>query len=354
MMPRETIPVHDDVLPLVTVAVCTRDRAHHLDRCLTAIQRLTYPQLDVLLIDNAPLTDATKVLVENRFPHVRYRVEPRPGLDWARNRAVVEAGGDIIAFTDDDVVVDPGWVDALVRVFAEDPHIMAVTGLVAPCELETESQILFEKYGGFGKGFKRKSYPLRKEGHLSQWSHLAAGDIGTGANMAFRRSVFGTIGLFDPALDTGTPTGGGGDLEMFFRVVQEGHALVYEPKAVVRHIHRREYRRLKAQIRSWGTAFMAYLTRSAMAYPKARPMIVCFALRWLVGRHLIRPFRHLLAGRYIPPALVWEELRGSISGVYACYQAVRQAKRIEARFGPMASHIPLSRNPIGKTPQETT
>lgn len=335
MMPPEPIQVHDDILPLVTVAVCTRDRAHQLDSCLTAVQRLTYPRLDVLLIDNVPITDAAKVLVENRFPHVRYRVEPRPGLDWARNRAVVEAEGDIIAFTDDDVVVDPGWVDALVRVFAEDPHIMAVTGLVAPYELETEAQILFEKYGGFGKGFKRKSCPLRKEGHLFQWSHLAAGDLGTGANMAFRRSVFDTIGLFDPALDTGTPTGGGGDLEMFFRVVQEGHALVYEPKAVVRHIHRREYHRLKTQIRSWGTAFMAYLTRSAMAYPKARPMIVCFALRWLVGRHLIRPLKQLLAGKSIPLDLVLAELTGSFAGVFAYHKALRRVKEIEAGFGPM-------------------
>ena len=53
-------------------------------------------------------------------------------------------------------------------------------------------------------------------------------------------SCFDRIGAFDPALDVGTPTRGGGDLEMFFRVLKDGYALVYEPRAIVRHRHRRD------------------------------------------------------------------------------------------------------------------
>jgi O-antigen biosynthesis protein len=334
-MSPETIQGFEDALPLVTVAVCTRDRVHHLGRCLTAIERLTYSPLDVLLIDNARRSDDAERLVKKEFPLVRYVVEPRPGLDWARNRAIMEARGDIIAFTDDDVVVDPEWIDAVVRVFAEDAQIMAVTGLVGPYELETEAQVLFEEYGGFEKGFEQKKFAPQKGPNHRKWAHLAAGDLGTGANMAFRKSIFEKIGGFDPALDAGTPTGGGGDLEMFFRVIQEGHILVYEPSAVVRHIHRREYKQLKTQITSWGTAFIAYLMRSAIAYPRARPVIACFALRWLVGRHLIRPLKHITDGRRVPFDLIWGELCGSIIGVGAYHQALRTVKRIEAGFGPM-------------------
>ncbi len=239
--------------PLVTVAVCTRDRTENLRVCLKAIERLTYPCLDTLLIDNAPRTDAAERLLKKEFPGVRYLVEPRPGLDWARNRAMIEARGDIVAFTDDDVVVDPGWIQALVKVFAQDPDVMAATGLVVPYELETEAQILFEGYGVFGKGFERRRVPPRNGTKSHRWSHLAAGDLGTGANMALRRSIFDVIGGFDPALDMGTATGGGGDLEIFFRVVQEGYALVYEPNAIIRHIHRREYNELKTQIRIYQT-----------------------------------------------------------------------------------------------------
>ena len=130
-------------MPLVTVAVCTRDRPNDMKRCLDAIGRLDYPYLDILVIDNAPQTDATQELIETQFPQVRYVREPRPGLDWARNRAILEAKGEIIAYTDDDVVVDPGWVGAIAQVFTVNPNVMALTGLVVPYELETEAQVLF-------------------------------------------------------------------------------------------------------------------------------------------------------------------------------------------------------------------
>ena len=84
----------------------------------------------------------------------RYVREARPGLDWARNRAIAEAAGEMIAFTDDDVEVDPGWIRALVAAFAaRSRRVAAVTGLVVPAELDTEAQVLFERYRGFGRGF---------------------------------------------------------------------------------------------------------------------------------------------------------------------------------------------------------
>jgi len=130
--------------PLVTVVVCTRDRAGDLARCLDALLALDYPNLDLLVVDNAPRTDATQMLVRERYPRVRCVTEPRPGLDWARNRGLLESRGEIIAYTDDDVIVDPHWVSALVRVFEADETVAAVTGLVVPYELETAAQQLFE------------------------------------------------------------------------------------------------------------------------------------------------------------------------------------------------------------------
>ena len=153
-------PVHNrDFLPLVTVAVCTRDRTSSLRLCLDALNLLDYPHLDLLVVDNAPKNDTTERLVRSTYPNVRYVREPRPGLDWARNRAIIEARGEIVAYTDDDCVVDPGWVKALADKFIEEPEIMAITGLVAPYELETEAQILFERRFGFGRGFECRWYP---------------------------------------------------------------------------------------------------------------------------------------------------------------------------------------------------
>src|SRR6266508_3807433 len=213
-------PRYTGTFPTVTVAVCTRERPTDLARCLEALVQLKYPALELLVVDNAPRSEATQQLV-SRYPQVRYVREPRPGLSWARNRAIREAGGQIVAFTDDDVVVDAGWVAALARVFAENAEVMAVTGLVAPYELEAEPQQLFEQYGGFGRGFERQWYRLDPE---DRWQAVRrygwSGMFGTGANMAFRRSVFQRIGPFDPALDVGTVTNGGGDIEMFFRLAR--------------------------------------------------------------------------------------------------------------------------------------
>jgi len=223
-------PCYNGPQPLVTVAVCTRDRASHLAECLDSLRALNYPALDLLLVDNAPSTEATRLLVCNEYPDIRYVLEPRPGLDWARNRALHEARGEMIAYTDDDVIVEPGWIKAMVPVFFDDAEVMAVTGLVVPYELDTEARVLFERRGGFGRGFMQRTYGKERQGGSRvARRHARAFEMGTGANMAFRRDIFTRIGPFDTALDVGTVTEGGGDLEMFFRVLKSvrGTRLTY-------------------------------------------------------------------------------------------------------------------------------
>ena len=193
----------------ITVAVCTRDHPSELSHCLESLSELSYPALDLLVVDNAPSSDAAERLVRANFPNMRYVCEPRPGLNWARNRTIVEAQGEIIAFTDDDVVADTQWISALAATFAKNTEVMAVTGLVVPLELETEAQIFFEEYGGFGCWFERKCYCA--DGEMNEHTtscYAQMVECGTGANMAYRRSVFEQIGLFDPALDVGTVTNG--------------------------------------------------------------------------------------------------------------------------------------------------
>jgi O-antigen biosynthesis protein len=294
--------------------------------------QLDYPALDLLVIDNAPSSPATAHLVRSGYPQVRYVCEPRPGLNWARNRAIAEARGEIIAYTDDDVVVDRGWVRALAGVFVAEAEVMAVTGLVVPLELETEAQCLFEQYGGFGRGFERRWFRLNRDGRGQKMFHLRAGRFGTGANMAYRRSLFERIGGFDPALDVGTVTNGGGDLDMFFRVLQEGHTLVYEPSALVRHRHRREYAQLRVQITDFGVGFYAYLVRNAIAYSRQRFAITCFGLWWLWSRSIRRLLLSLIHPWPFPRDLILAELRGSLIGLCRYQRARRTATAIAQSF----------------------
>ena len=318
---------YDGEWPLVTVAVCTRDRPEDMRRCLDAICQLDYPQLDILVVDNAPKTEATKALVEADYPQVRYVREPRPGLDWARNRAILEAKGEIIAYTDDDVVVDSGWVKAVARTFVENANVMAVTGLVVPYELQTKAQILFEEYGGFGKGFTYKEYFVPPDEILPWWM-AGAGQYGAGANMAYRRAVFEKIGGFDPALDVGTVTNGGGDLEMFFRVVASNHLLVYVPAAVVRHCHRRSYEKLMTQVANNGVGFYSYVACGIVCYPDRFLQFLAIGTYWFVAWHLRRAWISFKHPTKIPTELVWAELKGSFSGLFRYAKARRQVEKI--------------------------
>ena len=325
-------PEYGGELPLVTVAVCTRDHLSDLALCLSAINQLNYPHLEILVVDNAPTSDATERLVQTKYPHFRYVCEPRPGLDWACNRAIREARGESIAYTDDDIIVDSGWVKALAKTFAENPEVMAVTGLVVPDELETEAQNLFELYGGFGKGFDRKWYRVGQGNHVP-WQLLGTGQFGTGANMASRRCLFEEMGEFDPALDVGTVTNGCGDLEMFFRVLKAGHTLVYEPSALVRHRHRREYENLRSQITNNGIGLYAYFVCGARNYPDERLSFLKLGCWWLLYWHLRRLWISFKHPTRLPRDLVVAELKGAFIGLTRYQKARKTAAGIAESFG---------------------
>lgn len=324
---------------VVTVAVCTRNRAPQLAECLDSLTALDYPldQLDLLIVDNAPADSATRDVVA-RYPRLRYVCEPRPGLDWARNRAIRDARGEIVAFTDDDVSVDPAWVRAIATAFAEEGDAMCVTGLVVPDEIDTPAQALFETYGGFGRGFARTVHRVAA-GESAAHGYAGAGRFGTGANMAFRRSFFAMEGLFDPALDVGTPANGGGDLEMFFRVLKTGHALVYEPAAMVRHRHRRDYASLREQLANNGVGFYAYLVRTAQAYPAERFALLRVGAWWMWWWNLRRLAGALLRPRSFPIDLILAELKGSIVGLRRYRAARRRAADVLRDFGPQTGSL---------------
>ena len=257
--------------------------------------------------------------------------EPRPGLDWARNRAILEAKGEIIAYTDDDVAVDPQWAKAIAQAFIESPEVMAVTGLVMPYELETEAQVLFEDYGGFGRGFEPKRYQLAP-GQAFPWQWLGAGQFGTGANMAYRRVVFEEIGYFDPALDVGTPTNGGGDLEMFIRVIQAEYVLMYEPNALIYHRHRREYAQLKRQISFNGSLYALWISL-AMAYPRLWLSCLKEGTWWMFLWNVRRWIIASLHQTRFPKELIEAEFFGAFTGFTSYQKATKQVKKIVEKYG---------------------
>jgi GT2 family glycosyltransferase len=320
----------------VSIAVCTRERVHDLAECLQSILRMldepsaAMHDVEVLVVDNAPAGDATREVVAS-LPGVRYALELRPGLDFARNRALEEAEGEFVAYVDDDATLDAGWLAGLAEALSENPDAAAVTGLVLPRELATRAQVVFERRGGFRRGFEK----LRYEGDHRPGNPVypaGAGIFGAGCNMVVRRDVVRELGSFDEALDTGPPLPGGGDLDIFYRVIRAGFPLVYEPSMLAFHRHRREYRALRRQYWTWGTGFMAFVAKTYDADPSQRPKLRRLIRWWFeyqsreLGRTILR--RHPLT-----PDLVLAELAGGIVGLAGTYRrSVRRVRRLRDQF----------------------
>ncbi len=310
-------------LPPISVIVCTRDRVCSLANCLGALRQLDYPLYEVIVVDNCSEDAAiAQVVAENGFRYVR---EDNPGLDRARNCGIREAHYDLIAFIDDDALATTGWLRGIARGFA-DSEIMAVTGMVLPAELETPAQDDFETYGGMSKGFN--PFTIRRS-ELSNRALFWTSGWGVGANMAFRRSLFQAVGTFDVALDVGTPTNGGGDIEFFYRTVAAGYALRYEPAAFVYHTHRRAATALNQQIYNNGRSFGAYLLTIVRNDPQKRAEVLWFALRWWIWSWLIyRLVRSILTRDAWTRDLAFIELRGALSSVSTHRAAQRLATQL--------------------------
>jgi GT2 family glycosyltransferase len=320
----------------VTVAICTRNRTTELERSLAAVLRLPDDDQELLVIDNAPSTDATYRFVAT-FPRVRYVCEPRPGLNVARNRALREARGELVAFCDDDAVVDRGWLRALAARF-DAPGVMAVTGLTMPSELDTPAQKWFERHYGFGRGFRSVVFDRRHPlaGH--------PGAPGVGANMALRRSVVRQVGGFDVALDAGTPTCSGGDNEMFSRILSAGYTIVYEPAALSWHRHRRSWRELRRQVYGYRVGLYATWTKQLVRDHDAT--VLRPAARRIV-KHQVPMLVHSLLRRSAsnPLDLATAELIGCLVGpaAYAISALTSTRWRRRYRSLPTVPHTALPR-----------
>jgi GT2 family glycosyltransferase len=319
--------------PTFDIAICTRNRTDLLARCLQSLVKVVddHPSRSsrILVIDNAPSDDRTKQLVA-QFPDVRYVREPKPGLDCARNRAVMESAADLIGFLDDDVTVDRYWLLGTLDAWVANPDAGAFVGPVLPLQLDTRAQVLFEQRGGFGRHFESARFGSTLPG--SPTYPYSAGMLGAGCNMVFKRQLLIDLGGFDEALDMGEPLPGGGDMDMFYRVVRAGHTLVRQPKMVVFHQHRREYAELRHQMWTWGLCTMAFITKCYRQNSEHRPKLRRWVMWWFAS-HLSKILAPSFRGdrdRW-PLDLVVAELCGAAVGLFGAYD--RALRHIADRQG---------------------
>jgi GT2 family glycosyltransferase len=318
--------------PAITVVVCTRERPGALARCLDSLLAQNYPDFRVLVVDNAPVTDATAEVVRSaaRRGRVEYLVEPKGGLSFARNAAVAAAPGEILAWIDDDEEADPDWLAEVARALAEHPEADVISGVIVPAELETQAQVWFEQFGGHskGRGFKPDVFGPQTAHRQSPLYPLPP--FGTGANMTFRPGVIERIGGFDVALGAGTPAMGSEDTLAFTQVLLTGGTIVYQPSAVTHHYHRQDFEGLEKQMVGYGAGLTAAYTSLLLR----RPGLLWPLLKLAPGalRDLTAPdsLRVSTLQDDFPRELLKANRRGMLAGPRA-YLKGRRAARAKSR-----------------------
>jgi glycosyltransferase involved in cell wall biosynthesis len=288
-----------------SVVVCTHRRRKGLRRVVGDLRTLDPPPLEVIVVDNAPGDDPCRRDVEEAgFAYIR---EDRKGLDIARNTAVRVARGDIIAFTDDDCAVPPGWVRQLCQAFSH-PSVAGVAGPAFPLALATPAQVRMEAHAKLWRGLTPRTFDWQTV------SPAEAGVIGAGANMAYRRDRLLALGPepFPPELDAGTPTQSGGDTYVLAALLAAGHRIAYEPQAFVFHDHRSTGEALHRAVTGYGIGLSAALAKLLV---EGREPNALRAWWWLI-RQYGHVQRRRLAGRAdaIDTRLAWNYVHGAVIG----------------------------------------
>ncbi|MDB6093877.1 MAG: hypothetical protein JWM32_1439 [Verrucomicrobia bacterium] len=212
----------------VTVAIPTYQRAAMLRETLAGLVQQDYPAplLEILIVDNNSPDNTREVVAGfSGAAHApKYVLETRQGANYARNRAIREARGDIIIFGDDDILIESNWVSEIVRPFQENPalRIGAVAGEVIPVFPDGCPAWVAGFHGP--QAFRSDPGPLRR------------GQIPMSASLAFLRSTFPELGYFDTELGRKGGVVFGGDENLAIkRLLNGGYEVWFAPAARALH-----------------------------------------------------------------------------------------------------------------------
>ena len=309
----------------VSIVLATYDRPEQLELTLKALYQQDSPRdIEIVVVDNHPSSNLTPPVVA-QFPEVVLVSEHRQGLAYARNAGFVHSHGDIVVATDDDVIMPPDWIEQLVSPFIRD-EVAVVTGNVLPRELESESQYLFEEYGGLGRGFNViEAGPSWLRGLKN--SAAPTWELGATANAAFRAKVLRDpqVGLMDEALGPGMPSGVGEDTYLFYKIIKAGYTLVYQPDAYVWHTHRRNIKALRSQVYNYSKGHVSYHLTTLLRDGDRRAISYLFF--HLPYRNLLRMKRRLRGRNHYPIRLMLLEFWGYMVGPFALWRSRRRVHR---------------------------
>ncbi|MGZ9128826.1 MAG: glycosyltransferase [Candidatus Binatia bacterium] len=282
----------------LSIVVATCNRSESLRGLLEALLRCHHPtglSWDIWIVDNNS-TDETATLVasySDRKPHIHYVFEGAQGKSHALNHGVRQAAGNIVAFTDDDCVPDPHWVENIAAAFAADSSL----GLI----------------GGRVELFNPNDHPTTTRTWRDRRTVTSTTEVFSliiGCNMAIRRDLLRTIGDFDPLNCPGSSKDAVfEDTDFIYRAFREGARIEYRPEILLYHNHGRRLDSdvaglQRKYVRGRGSFYAKHIVKGdrvalKMAYWEVRSTLASLGKNLLSGksaREEIKMIMFLFAG----------------------------------------------------------
>ena len=299
--------------PAVSVLICTRNRGDAAVAAVASALACSGPAREIIVVDQSD-GEATRGSLAPfaAREEIRYVAAPPRGVSAARNLGIGLARAEHIALTDDDCVVDPGWLERLTAAFDLDPRIGIVYGsvLAAPCDAAR----------GFIPAYRGPAPVLVAsvaEKHRAE---------GIGASMGLSKDAWRAVGGFDEAMGPGAPLLSAEELDLALRALQAGFAIQETPEAVVLHHGFRTWEQgqdlLRAHLYGIGAMFAKQFKGGRW---EAAAYLYRLARRWLLEGPVVdfggwTPGRGLRLGAFVRG--FWAGLRRPVDGSSLCFATV--------------------------------
>ena len=313
--------------PSSTVVIATRNNAELVvDAVRSVLDGATLPD-ELIVVDQSPVLDA-RVADLAGDPVVKVVHLTTPGLCAAQNVAVGMARGEALVFTDDDVLVEPRWLEEMLAALVRGGGRAAVTGSVLPTSPETP--------GG-------RAIALATGADPAVYRGLQARDVLSGNSMAFHRSTFDECGGFDERLGSGARFAAAGDNDFGYRLLRAGYEIHYVPQAIVYHRARRTDHELAASMTRMGRGQGAFLMKHALAGDRHMQRRLLSTVGWWLRRIARRPLRERNLGghgdlrylvAFVGGAVQWCSMRAADAGRGNRLNRLRSPRRHAARREP--------------------
>jgi glycosyltransferase involved in cell wall biosynthesis len=300
----------------VSVIVTTRGSRPTLKRCLHSVLDSDYAGFDVMVVDHGPPSADTPRLLVTEFPgeqRLRYLEEPYASASMGRNTALAQTTATIVAFVDDDVVVDAQWLRRSVECLLGEPDVACVTGRSASPQVRDAT--------GFAPELSAESCAPRtyRRSHTGNGHPLlacTAGGLGAGAGTVMLTHIARELGGFDPALGPATPACGGEHIDLLVRLLGSGYTVSYEPEAIVWREHPANPEARLGDIYRYGIGLGAIIAKRLIAGPARRTWLGAMAAAVRYSRNPARQLTGDELRRY-PLRLRWLMRLGMLAGPFA-------------------------------------